>query len=173
MVNQLFTATFSNAQATCDNLSDFHPKRLKYDIIQVNNYISSAGMTLKAALSAGGTITDLEILYFQFKVYKKIKAPAKWTTLILVLESTVASTPGYTPETLFNEIQAKYTKPVESVTVAAFRQDYGGTNLGHGCSTAASQEKFQQFNKVQAQLRAKFRNNGKRQEESSFCQFTW
>ena len=109
VVSQLFTATFSNAQATCDNLLDFHLKRFKYDVIQVNNYISSAVMTLKAALSAGGTITDQEILYFQFKVYKKIKALAEWTTHILFLESTVASTPGCTPETLFNEMQAKYT----------------------------------------------------------------
>ena len=108
MVSQLFTATFSNAQATHDNLSDFHPKRFKYNIIQVNNYISSAVMTLKATSLAGGTITDQEILYFQFKVYKKINAPAEWTTHILVLESMVASTPGYTPETLFNETQAKY-----------------------------------------------------------------
>ena len=109
VVSQLFMATFSNSQATHDNLSDFHPKRFKYDIIQVNNYISCAVMTLKAASLAGGTITDQEILYFQFKVYKKIKAPAEWTTHILFLESMVASTPGYTPETLFNETQAKYT----------------------------------------------------------------
>ena len=109
VVSQLFTATFSNAQATRDNLSEFHPKRFRYDVIQVNNYISSAVMTLKAASSAGGTITDQEILYFQFKIYKKIKAPAEWTTHILFLESTVASTQGYTPETLFNETQAKYT----------------------------------------------------------------
>ena len=66
-------------------------------------------MTVKAASSAGGTITDQEILYFQFKVYKKIKSPAKWAIHILFLESTVASTPGYTPETLFNKTQAKYT----------------------------------------------------------------
>ena len=109
VVNQLFTATFSNAQATCDKLLDFHPKWFKYNVIQVNNYISSAVMTLKAAASAGGTITDQEILYFQFKVYKIIKTPAEWTTHILFLESTVASTPGYTPKTLFNETQAKYT----------------------------------------------------------------
>ena len=109
VVSQLFTATFSSAQATQDNLADFHPKQFRYDVIQVNNYISSAMMTLKAASSAGGTITDQEILYFQFKVYKKIKAPAEWTTHILFLESTIASTPGYTPETLFNETQAKYT----------------------------------------------------------------
>ena len=109
VVSQLFTATFSNAQATWDNLADFHPNRFRYDVIQVNNYISSAVMTLKAASSAGGTITDQEILYFQLKVHKKSKAPAEWTTHILFLESTVASTPGYTPETLFNETQAKYT----------------------------------------------------------------
>ena len=66
-------------------------------------------MTLKAASSTVGTITDQEILHFQFKVYKKIKAPAEWTTHILFLESTVASTPGYTLGTLFNETQAKYT----------------------------------------------------------------
>ena len=109
VVSQLFTATFSNAQATRDNLADFHLKWFRYDVIQVNNYISSAVMTLKAASSAGGTITDQDILYFQFKVYKKIKAPAEWTAHIQFLESTVASTPGYTPKTLFNETQAKYT----------------------------------------------------------------
>ena len=109
VVSQLFTATFSNAQATHDNFSDFHLKSFKYNIIQVNNYISSTVMTLKAASSTGGTITYQEILYFQFKVYKKIKAPAEWTTHILFLESTEASTPGYTPETLFNKTQAKYT----------------------------------------------------------------
>ena len=103
VVSELFTATFSNLQATNDNISDFHPKRFKYDIIQVNNYISSTVMTLKPASSARGTITDQEILYFQFKVYKKIKALAEWTTNILFLESTVASTPGNPPETLFNE----------------------------------------------------------------------
>ena len=68
VVSKLFTATFSNAQATRDNLSDFHPKRFKYDKSQVNNYISSAMMTLKAASSARGTINDQEILYSQFKV---------------------------------------------------------------------------------------------------------
>ena len=82
VVSQLFTATFSNAQATRDNLSDFHPKLFRYDVIQVNNYISSAMMTLKAASSAGGAITDQEF-FFQFKVYKKIKAPTEWTTHIL------------------------------------------------------------------------------------------
>ena len=109
MVSQLFTASFSNAQATLDNLLDFHPKRFRYDVIQVNNYISSTIMTLKAASSAGGTITNQEILYFQFKVYKKIQAPVEWNMHILFLESTVTTTPGYTPETLFNKTQAKYT----------------------------------------------------------------
>ena len=109
VVSQLFTTTFSNTKVTHDNLSDFHLKQFKYDVIQVNNYISSTVMTVKAASSAGGTITDQEILYFQFKVYKKIKVPAEWTTHILFLESTVASTPSHTPETLFNETQAKDT----------------------------------------------------------------
>ena len=109
VVSQLFTATSSNAQANHDNLSDFHPERFKYDIVQVINHISSTIMTLNAASLASGTITNQEILYFQFKVYKKIKAPAEWTTHILLLESMVASIPGDTPDTPFNETQAKYT----------------------------------------------------------------
>ena len=109
IVNQLFMATFSNAQATRDKLVEFHPKRFRYDILQVNNFIHAAVKTLKAASTSGGTITDQEILYFQFKIYKKIKAPAEWTSHILFLEATVASNAGYLPDTLFNEVQSKYT----------------------------------------------------------------
>ena len=109
IVNQLFTATFSNAQATHDKLAEFHPKRFRYDILQVNSFIHAAVKTLKAASTSGGTITDQEILYFQFKIYKKIKAPAEWTSHILFLEATVARNTGYLPDTLFNEVQSKYT----------------------------------------------------------------
>ena len=109
IVNQLFTATFSNAQATRDKLAEFHPKRFRYDILQVNNFICAAVKSLKAASTSGGTITDQEILYFQFKIYKKIKAPAEWTSHILFLEATIASNAGYLPDTLFNEVQIKYT----------------------------------------------------------------
>ena len=109
IMNQLFTAMFSNAQATRDKLAEFHPKRFRYDILQVNNFIRAAVKTLKAASTSGGTITDQEILYFQFKIYKKIKAPAEWTSHILFLEATIASNAGYLPDTLFNEVQSKYT----------------------------------------------------------------
>ena len=109
IVNQLFTATFSNAQATCDKLSEFHPKWFTYDILQVNDFIHAAVKTLQAASTSGGTITKQEILYFEFKIYKKIKAPAEWTSHILFLEATMASQPHYLPDTLFNEVQSKYT----------------------------------------------------------------
>ena len=109
IVNQLFTATFSNAQATRDKLAEFHPKHFRYNILQVNNFIRAAVKTLKAASTSGGTITDQEILYFQFKIYKKMKAPAEWTSHILFLEATVASNAGYLPDTLFNKVQSKYT----------------------------------------------------------------
>ena len=105
---QLFTATCSNAQATQDKLAEFHPKCFRYNILQVNNFIRAAVKTLKAASTSGGTITDHEILYFQFKIYKKIKAPAEWTSHILFLEATIASNTGYLPDTLFNEVQSKY-----------------------------------------------------------------
>ena len=174
-------ATFSNAQATHDNLSDFHRKQFKYDVIQVNNYISSAVMTLKAASSAGGTITDQEILSFQFKVYKKIKAPAEWTTHILFLESTVASIPGYTPETLFNETQAKYTtllnhwasnKTLEEQTLAMFAQQqqtkkslYNSTkskpNSGQSSKTMEKDKKSPPFANSPSKLRDTKQWNGK------------
>ena len=109
IVNQLFTATFSNALATRDKLAEFHPKCFRYNILQVNNFIHAAVKTLKATSTSGGMITDQEILYFQFKVYKKIKAPAEWTFHILFLEATIASNAGYLPDTLFNEVQSKYT----------------------------------------------------------------
>ena len=49
IVNQLFTATFSNAQATRDKLAEFHPKRFRYDILQVNIFIHAPVKTLKGA----------------------------------------------------------------------------------------------------------------------------
>ena len=51
----------------------------------------------------------------------------------------------------------------------ALRQDSRGTNLSHGCPTAASQEGLQQFNKVQAQLWAELQNKGKRQKDTPFA----
>ena len=93
VVKQLSMETFSNAQAMCDKLSEFHPKHFKYDILQVNNYIQAAVKTLYAASSASGTITNQEILNFQFKIYKKIKPPAEWTSHVLLLEVIVASNP--------------------------------------------------------------------------------
>ena len=52
---------------------------------------------------------DQEILYFQFKIYKCIRTPAQWTSHILFLKAMVASTPTYSPDTLFNEVQSKFT----------------------------------------------------------------
>ena len=109
IINQLFTATFSNAQGAQDNLAKFHPKQYKYDIVQVNNFIHAVIKMLKAASSLGGTIMDQEILYFQLKIYKCIKVPVEWTSHILFLEAMVASTPTYSPDTLFNEVQSKFT----------------------------------------------------------------
>ena len=63
IVNQLFTATFSNAQATRYKLAEFHPKRFRYDILQVNNFIHAAVKTLKAASTSGGMITDQEFVF--------------------------------------------------------------------------------------------------------------
>ena len=71
--------------------------------------MSSSVKNLKATSSAGGTILDQQMLYFQFKIYKKIKASVKWTSHLLFMESAVTSTLGYTPDTLFHETQSKYT----------------------------------------------------------------
>ena len=58
IINQLFTATFSNTQASRDKLSEFHPKQSKYNILQVNNYICTAIKTLCTASTTGGMITQ-------------------------------------------------------------------------------------------------------------------
>ena len=75
----------------------------------MNNFIHAAFKALKAASMSGGTITEEEILYFQFKIYKEIKAPIEWTSHILFLESTVVSQLNYLPNILFNEVQSIYT----------------------------------------------------------------
>ena len=75
----------------------------------MNNFIHAAIKMVHAASYAGGTITNHEILYFQFKVYKQIKAPTEWISHILFLEATVASNPTYMLDMLFNEMQSKYT----------------------------------------------------------------
>ena len=166
VVSQLFMATFSNAQATRDNLLDFHPKLLKYNIIQVNNCISSAVMTLKAASSAGGTITDQEILYFQFKVYKKIKALAKWTTHILFLESTVASTPGYTPKTLFND--QVYNAVESGLPTRLWRNKPWPWLLN-----SSKPRKVPTIQQSPSPTLDNVPKQWKRTKGTSFCQFTW
>ena len=129
-------------------------------------------MTLKAASAAGGTITDQEILYFQFKVYKKIKAPAEWTTHILFLESTVARTPGYTPKTLFNEMQAKYTTLLNQGL-------WWPSNKTPEEQTLAMAAQQQQTKKSSNNSTKSKPNSGQPskttigQKESPFCQHTW
>ncbi|KAL7561437.1 hypothetical protein ACA910_009293 [Epithemia clementina (nom. ined.)] len=114
LITNLLTSTFSSAQATREQLSAFHPKRVKYDIPQVNAYIRSAVKTLRSAGTSTTTITDAEILYYQFKIYKRIKAPAEWTSKLLFLENVAASTPNYSPDTLFNKVQSHHQTLVDS-----------------------------------------------------------
>ena len=72
----------------------------------------------------------------------------------------------------FQRNSSQVHNTIEPRAVEALRQDPRGTNLGYGCSTATSREKFQQPYEVQAQLRAEFQNYGNRQEEPSVCYFT-
>ncbi|KAL7565343.1 hypothetical protein ACA910_013565 [Epithemia clementina (nom. ined.)] len=114
LVTNLITSTFSSAQATREQLSNFHPKRFKYDIAQVNGYIRSAIKTLRSAGTSTTTITNAEIRYYQFKIYKKIKSPAEWASKMLFLENTAAGDLTYSPDTLFNDTQSHYQTLVDS-----------------------------------------------------------
>jgi hypothetical protein len=107
LTSDIFRATFSSAQSTRDQLSLLQPSRYKYDVKAINNVIRAAVKTLRAGV---GTINNPEIFYYQFKIYKRIKAPLEWTSKILMLENTVSMDPTYTPETLYADVEAHYDK---------------------------------------------------------------
>ena len=79
---------------------------------------------------------------------------------------------GIHPRNPVQRDTGKVHNTIEPGVVEALGQDSRGANLGHGCPTVTSQEKSQQLDKVQAQLRAEFQGFGKGQEEPSVCQFT-
>ena len=95
VVSQLFTTTFSNTQATHDNLSDFHPKRFRYNVIQVNNYISSAMMpSWQPCPPEGGSLTK-KIFIFNSRSTRKSKllrsglcTSFSWSPLLLAPQDT-------------------------------------------------------------------------------------
>ena len=110
ILTDTFQATFSNAQATRDALLNFQPKRLKYNVLDINNHIRGCVKTLRAASTLGTRLTDQEIFYFQFKIYKRIKSPVEWTSKILFLENLYSLTPNMNPESLFTETNTQYSK---------------------------------------------------------------
>lgn len=89
-------------------LAKFHPKRVKNDIGQVNNFICSAVKTLCSTSLTTTTLTDTEIPDFQFCMYKKIKAPVEWITKILYLNAAISANPTDSPDTLYNEMLSLY-----------------------------------------------------------------
>ena len=54
----------------------------------------------------------------------------------------------------------KIHNTIEPGVVEALRQNSRRTNIGHGCATTTSQEKFQHLTKIQTQLRAEFQSYG-------------
>ena len=110
IITDTFQATFSNAQATRGALLNFQPKRLKYNILDINNNIRGCVKTLRAASTLGTRLTDQEIFYFQFKIYKRIKSPVEWTSKILFLENLFSLTPNMNPESLFTETNSHYAR---------------------------------------------------------------
>jgi hypothetical protein len=103
-----FTATFSSAQSTRENLSNFEPRRLKYDVPQINSAIRVA---IKKNRSAG-PVNNQEIFHYQFKIYKKIKSPTEWTSYLMHLENTVGTNTTYTPEQLYTDVENHHSKLV-------------------------------------------------------------
>jgi hypothetical protein len=108
VLNATFTATFSSAQSTRDNLANFDPKRLKYDIPQINNTIRVAIKKIRSA----GAVTDQEIFHFQFKIYKRIKSPAEWPSYLMHLENNIGTNPAYNPDRLFTDVENQHSKLV-------------------------------------------------------------
>ena len=115
LMSSTFKATFSSAQATRKLLQSYHPKACKYDIKTVNNYIRGAIKTLCSASRGGRAratrISNEEIFYFQFNIYKKIRSPQEWTSKILHWENKISDddTNTITPDDLFNDLERLVT----------------------------------------------------------------
>jgi hypothetical protein len=107
LVVDVFKATFSSAQATRDRLQALHPKSLKYDIRLVNAFLRTGVQALRAS----GPVNNDEVLYLQFKAYKRIRSPDEWASKVLFLENSV--TPATTPEEVYSHLENHYQKLVD------------------------------------------------------------
>jgi hypothetical protein len=103
-----YTATFSSAQSTRENLSTFEPRRLKYNIPEVNSAIRLSIQKIRSA----GEVNNQEIFHYQFKIYKRIKSPTEWTSYLMHLENTIGTNPNYTPEQLYTDTENQHNKLV-------------------------------------------------------------
>jgi hypothetical protein len=103
------TATFSSAQSTRDNLAAFSPASFKYNIPQINSAIRIAIKKIRSA----GQVTNEEIFHVQFKIYKKIKAPAEWSSYLLHLQHLIGRDRTYTPEQLYTDVENQHSKLVD------------------------------------------------------------
>jgi hypothetical protein len=122
LMSLTFKATLSSAQSTRKLLQNYHSKVCKFNIKTVNNYIRGAIKTLRSASRRGGArntrISNEEIFYFQFNIYKKIRSPQEWTPNILHWETKISDDDAITPDKLFNDLE-------QLVTDHTTRGDYG------------------------------------------------
>ena len=108
ILTSTFTATFSSAQSTRENLSTFEPRRVKYNVPELNSAIRLAVQKIRSA----GEVMNQEIFHYQFKIYKKIKSPTEWSSYLMHLENTIGTNHAYTPDQLYTDVENQYNKLV-------------------------------------------------------------
>ena len=110
LVYATYTASFSSAQSVRNQLFVFHPKKVKYDVTNINNFIRLAIKKLRSAAGENAAVANSEIFYHQYKIYRKIKSPVEWTSKLLFLENANAANADYTPEDLFRDTEEYFCK---------------------------------------------------------------
>ena len=91
LVFTTYTSSFSSAQSVRNQLYLFRPKKLKYEIPSINNFIRLAIKKLRASAGTNAAVANPEIFYFQYKIYRHIKSPLEWTNKLLFLENSQAA----------------------------------------------------------------------------------
>ena len=108
VVRSTFTATFSHAQSTREQLMTLHPKKFNYDVAKINDFIRVAFQAINA-VTPTTPVSDQEALFLIFRVYKQIKNPSDWLHHIRHLENT-AATASLKPAELMSQATAKFNE---------------------------------------------------------------
>lgn len=106
VMSQTFTATFAHSQSVRTTLQQLNPNRFQYNITEINRFIRFSVRLIKAGPKSI-SLSDAELKFYIFNVYKKIKTPREWVSHIAFLENKASTDPEYKPEDIMNDAEVK------------------------------------------------------------------